>query len=93
MRAVAGAFLSLLSTFVGLALGPYAVGKFSDLLVAQGRGDGDALRLAMASSMVMFVVSVYCLVQAQRHLPRDEASRVERARALGEEVVELPARA
>ena len=93
MRAVAGAFYILLSTFVGLALGPYAVGKFSDLLVAQGMGDGDALRLAMASSMVMFVVSVYCLVQAQRHLPRDEASRVERARALGEEVVELPVRA
>ena len=93
MRAVVGAFYILLSTFIGLALGPYTVGKFSDLFVAGGMADGDALRLAMAGSMVMFVVTVYCLVQAQRHLPRDEASRVERARALGEDVVEMPGRA
>ena len=93
MRAVVGAFYILLSTFIGLALGPYTIGKFSDLFAAGGMADADALRLAMAGSMVMFVVTVYCLVQAQRHLPRDEASRVERARALGEDVVEVPVRA
>ena len=93
MRAVVGAFYILLATFIGLALGPYVVGKFSDLLVTGGMGDGDALRLAMASCMAMFVVTIVCLVQAQRHLPKDEASRVERARALGEDVGELPGRA
>ena len=90
MRAIAGAFYILLMTFIGLALGPYTIGKLSDIFIAQGMSDAEGLRLAMATSLLVLIGSVYCLVQAQRHLPRDEASRLDRARALGEEVVETP---
>ena len=91
MRAIAGAFYILLMTFIGLALGPYTIGKLSDLFIAQGMSDAEGLRLALATSLLVFIPSVYCLVQAQRHLPRDEASRLDRARALGEEVPETAA--
>ncbi len=92
MRAIAGAFYILLMTFIGLALGPYTIGKLSDLFIAQGMSDAEGLRLALAISLLVFIPSVYCLVQAQRHLPRDEASRLDRARALGEEVSETVVR-
>ncbi len=84
MRAVAGAYYILVNTFIGLALGPYVIGQVSDAFVANGFGPAEALRNAMASSLLIFVVSIFCLVMAQRHLPRDESSRLDRARALGE---------
>ena len=31
MRAIAGAFYILMNTFIGLALGPYFMGQFSDM--------------------------------------------------------------
>ena len=86
MRAVAGAYYILLVTFIGLALGPYTMGEVSDLFVAAGMSDGDALRLAIASSLLIFLVTIVFLVMAQRSLPRDEATRLDRARALGEPV-------
>ncbi len=39
MRGTASAFYILMITFIGLALGPYSIGKLSDAL-AQG-GDGE----------------------------------------------------
>ena len=93
MRAIAGAFYILLMTFIGLALGPYTIGKLSDVFIAGGMSDAEGLRLAMAVSLLVFIGSVFCLAMAQRHLARDEATRLERARALGEEVVEAPASA
>jgi len=84
MRAVARAYYILVNTFIGLALGPYVIGQISDVFVANGSGSAEALRNAMACSMLIFVVSIFCLIMAQRHLPKDESSRLDRARAMGE---------
>ncbi|MED5554938.1 MAG: MFS transporter [Pseudomonadota bacterium] len=88
MRAVAGAYYILVNTFIGLALGPYVIGQISDVFMANGFESAEALRNAMACSMLIFVVSIFCLIQAQRHLPRDESSRLDRARAMGESLDE-----
>ena len=86
MRAIAGAYYILVNTFVGLALGPYVMGKLSDLFVASGMSDGEALRLAIAVSMSILVVTIFCLIMARRFLPQDEQTRLDRARAHGEPV-------
>ncbi len=76
MRAVASAFYILFITFIGLALGPYAIGQLSDLT-------GD---LARALRLALCVNGVACafLLLAMRHLARDEATLLERAKAAGE---------
>jgi len=76
MRAIAAAAYLLAITFLGLALGPWTLGRLSDLL-------GD-LPAAMRWVLVANVASVGCLALALRHLPRDEQSVRERARAAGE---------
>ena len=86
MRAVAGAYYILVNTFIGLALGPYAIGQLSDLLHVGGMNEADSLRAAIALSMLIFIPALFFLYLAQKHLPGDEASRLERARALGEPV-------
>jgi len=86
MRAVAGAYYILVNTFIGLALGPYAIGQLSDLLHSGGMSDADALRSAIALSMLVFIPALFFLFLAQKHLPRDEAMRLELARELGESV-------
>ena len=70
----------------GLALGPYVIGQMSDVFHSNGMVEAEALRLAMACSMFIFVITITCLVIAMRYLPGDEATRLERARALGEPV-------
>ncbi len=91
MRAVAGAYFILVNTFLGLALGPYFIGKFSDLFHATGMNEADALRNAIAISLFTLIPALIFLILAQRHLGRDESSRLDRARALGEPVDELVA--
>jgi MFS family permease len=86
MRAVSGAYYILVNTFLGFALGPYVMGQLSDVFMASGMSGGESLQLAMAVSLLMFIVTIGCLIMARRHLPIDEASRLERARALGEPV-------
>ncbi len=86
MRAISGAYYILVNTFIGLALGPYVIGQLSDIFAAGGMDGAEALRTAMACSMLMFIVTIVFLVLAQKHLPKDQASRLERARALGEKV-------
>jgi hypothetical protein len=90
MRAVAGAYYILVNTFIGLALGPYTIGRLSDFFEGDGKESAEALQLAMSSSMVIFAITLVCLVMAWRYLPKDEGSRLDRARALGEEVTETP---
>lgn len=85
MRAVAGAFFILLNTFIGLALGPYAIGEISDVLNAGGLNDAEALRSAIALAIFSLVPALVFLVLAQKHLAKDDASRLARAKALGEE--------
>ena len=86
MRAVAGAYYILVNTFIGLAIGPYAMGQLSDLFAASGMDSAESLRLAIASALSIFIVTLICLTLAWRHLPNDEATRLERAKALGEPV-------
>lgn len=89
MRAVAGAYYILINTFVGLAMGPYVMGQLSDMFVSNGMESADALKQAIVWSMSIFVVTLVMLTLAWRHLGKDEASRLQRARDLGEDVQEV----
>jgi MFS family permease len=84
MRATASAYYVLMNTFLGLALGPYLMGQLSDLNMAAGMQPGAALQEAMTWGLLAFAVSALFLLAALKYLGADEASRVERARALGE---------
>jgi len=86
MRAIATAYFLLMNTFVGLALGPYVIGRISDGLMATGYNDAQALQHAIALALGIFVLSILFLLLAMRHLPGEESARVERARQLGETV-------
>jgi hypothetical protein len=76
MRGSASAAYLLVVTFVGLALGPYTIGRLSVAL-------GD-LRIALLCSLVAGLVGSTLLLLAARHIARDESTRLERARAAGE---------
>ncbi len=86
MRAIAGAYYILVNTFIGLALGPYFMGQLSDGFMNSGMDQAAALQSAIAVAMGIFAVTLTCLTLAWKHLPKDEASRLERARALGENI-------
>lgn len=86
MRAVSGAFYILINTFIGLALGPYFMGQLSDGYISGGMDEAAALQTAIATAMGIFALTLIFLTLAWRHLPKDEANRLERARALGEKV-------
>ena len=73
MRAMASAAYLLVITFIGLALGPYAIGRLS-----QAYGD---LRHAMLVVLVANALAILMFLLAARHLPADEATRLERVRA------------
>jgi MFS family permease len=88
MRAVAGAYYILVNTFIGLALGPYFMGQLSDGFRMAGMDDAAALQSAIAAAMGIFALTLVLLTLAWRHLPKDEASRLERARALGEDITQ-----
>lgn len=86
MRAIATAYFLLMNTFIGLALGPYLIGLISDGLMQTGLSDADALRSAIALSLAIFGLTFIFLLLAMRHLPGEEANRLQRAEALGEPV-------
>jgi MFS family permease len=85
MRGTASAFYLLMVTFIGLALGPFTIGKLSDMFTRGGAVPADALRSAMLASMLIFVLTAVALLAASRVVGAEESSRVERARAAGEE--------
>jgi MFS family permease len=76
MRGTASAAYLLVITFIGLAMGPYTIGRLS-----VGLGD---LRAAMLLSLAANVVAALLLVRAMRVLPADERSVLARARSAGE---------
>ncbi len=84
MRATASAFYILLVTFIGLALGPYAMGRLSDQLAAGGMASGEALRASMLSGLWALAATALLLLLVLPRVARAEASRFERARAAGE---------
>jgi len=73
MRARASAVFLLFVTLVGLALGPYVVGRLSDLW-------GD-LRLAFMAGTSSNLVAFVLFLLASRTIAGDEATRFERAAA------------
>src|SRR5262245_45974137 len=76
MRGSASAAYLLVVTFIGLALGPYTVGRLS---VAFGD-----LRSALLCALAAGVAGALLLLAAARHVAHDEATRVQRARAAGD---------
>jgi MFS family permease len=86
MRATASAYYLLMNTFVGLALGPFLIGQFSDLYYRGGVDSAVALQTAMTWGLGAFALSVAALLLACRYLAADETSRLERAAAFGEPV-------
>lgn len=86
MRAIAGAYYILVNTFIGLALGPYFMGLISDFFHAGGLNEAESLRNSITVCMLTLIPALVFMYLAQRHLPKDEASRLERAASLGEPV-------
>jgi MFS family permease len=76
MRARASAVFLLFVTLIGLALGPYVVGRLSDLFAD--------LRLAMLAGLVTNLIAAAFFFAASRTIGPDEASREDRARSAGE---------
>ncbi|MBK5256568.1 MAG: MFS transporter [Vicinamibacteria bacterium] len=76
MRARASAVFLLFVTLLGLALGPFLVGRLSDLL-------GD-LRQALLFGLVVCLTAAALFAAAARSVEADESSRAERAREAGE---------
>ena len=76
MRAVAGAYYILINTMIGLALGPYFMGQMSDMYAAGGMSPAQSLQTAMATSLLVFGLTLIFLTLAWRHLPKDETSRL-----------------
>lgn len=86
MRATASAYYLLMNTFVGLALGPFLIGQFSDIYYRAGVDSAVALQSAMTWGLGAFALSIAALLLACRYLALDETSRLERAAAFGEPV-------
>jgi MFS family permease len=84
MRAIGTAALLMLYTFIGLALGPYAVGRISDALAAQGVAAADALRSGLALGLLVLLPALLLLIHAARRIADEEASVLQRARLAGE---------
>jgi MFS family permease len=80
MRALATAALLTMYTFVGLALGPYAVGRISDALGAGGMPAPAALRSGLALGLLVLLPAAALLLRAMRSLASDEATVEQRAR-------------
>ncbi len=68
MRSTASAIYLLLNTLIGFALGPFTVGKVSDILDSAGQSPADSLRYAMMLSMLFWAVSVAFLWRARAHV-------------------------
>ena len=86
MRAVAVALFLFSTTFIGLALGPFTLGKVSDYLTGTGISSAEALRSGMLYTLLIAIVVFVCLLLGARYADHDLASKLERARAAGEDV-------
>jgi len=84
MRAIASAFYLLLVTFLGLALGPYTMGKLSDAFAGAGADPAEALRNAMLFGLVPLALAGLLFALAWNRVGDAEATKVARARVVGE---------
>ena len=85
-RATISAFYVMLVSLSGPALAPYIVGLLSDAVAAAGASSGEALRQGMLWAIVVPVAGIALIVLSIRHIESDEASLLDRARALGEKI-------
>lgn len=85
-RATATALFTMVSTFLGIALGPYVTGHLSDAVAFAGAEPGEALRQAMVWSLLFPVSGLILVLATLRHIEADESRLVARARALGEPI-------
>jgi len=85
MRAVASAMYILVVTFIGLALGPYTIGRISDALEPHW-GEQQALVWAMGYALFILVPAVIAFVASMRYLEQEGKDRLSRARAAGESI-------
>ena len=69
-----------------MALGPYTLGRISDLFEYQGYAPGDAMQTSMALILFILLIPTITLFLAVKHLKADEESVSERAQALGESI-------
>jgi hypothetical protein len=76
MRGTAGAMFLLAVSMLGLALGPYSIGKVSAVT--------GSLRTGLMSVLAMMPVAVLLLWLAARHIGTAEEGLAARARAAGE---------
>ena len=86
MRAMSGAFFILTLSMIGLALGPYTLGRISDLFEYQGYAAGEAMQTSMALILFILLVPSITLFMAVKHLKEDEESVTQRAREYGENI-------
>ena len=84
MRGMASAYFILMASVVGLALGPYTVGKVADIYISYGNSTAEALSLSMQTLSIVFLISLTLLFFAVKNLPSEEKSKFDRARELGE---------
>ena len=84
MRGMASAYFILMASVVGLALGPYTVGKVADIYVSYGSSTAEALSLSMQTLSTVFLISLTLLFFAVKNLPSEEKNKFDRARELGE---------
>jgi MFS family permease len=80
-RALAGALFIMTLTFLGLAIGPYLMGYFSDVFIAGGASEADGLRHGMLLGLSALLIGAACLMGALRTIERDEATCFARAEA------------
>ena len=73
MRAVAAAVLLFILNIIGLGLGPFAVGFFTDLL--SGRFGDESVRYALAICTLVELWAAYHYWVAGKHLAEDLAYR------------------
>ncbi|HEX8223941.1 MAG TPA: MFS transporter [Allosphingosinicella sp.] len=78
MRGTAGATYILGTTMIGLALGPYFAGKVADV--------AESLRMGIFSLYLMVPLTLLGLWLGSRRIAEIEATKIERARAAGEEI-------
>jgi hypothetical protein len=75
-----------MATVLGLALGPFTIGRLSDAFVASGATPANGLRLGMLVCLGMTVVGFALIWLARNAFEQDIAHKVERARAAGETI-------
>lgn len=84
MRATASAFGFMVTYLIAGALGPYFIGKMSDIFAGVLGDAGQGLRYAMAVSLAIPVVGIGFAIMAIRSIRSDEPQIAARARAAGE---------